>query len=206
MKGKGLGGLLVAVVLTMASALSCSRGPEVIPKRQMEKIYHDMFLADQWIADNMDKKPKADTMWFYEPIFGKYGYTVEDYRASVEYYLADPKRYAEMMGRIVKVYEEEAAAINREIAQKEKIRHRADSIANAMRAFRPDDLKNYSDLFYVDQMTDRIEIRQNSRGVYYPVPVVEDTMFHGPELIIRDTTSAVVSAPVKEIKPIPWRD
>ena len=208
MLGKGLKSLLFAVVVVMVATLSCSKGPKVIPKRQMERIYRDMFVADQWLADNLDKKAIVDTTWFYEPIFEQYGYTVEDYRASVEHYLADPKRYAEMIGRVVKGLEQETAAINRDIAQKEKIRHKADSIANAMKAFRPDDLKYYGDLFYVNSMTDKIDIRRNSRGVYYPVPVVEDTVYHGPQLIIKDT-SAVKNeelAPASKNKGIPWRD
>lgn len=206
MSGKGLKSLLFAVVVVMVATLSCSKGPKVIPKRQMERIYCDMFVADQWLADNLDKKAIVDTTWFYEPIFEQYGYTVEDYRASVEHYLADPKRYAEMIGRVVKGLEQETAAINRDIAQKEKIRHKADSIANAMKAFRPDDLKYYGDLFYVNSMTDKIDIQKNSKGVYFPVPVVEDTVFHGPELVIKDTSEFVPKAPKIEQKPIPWRD
>ena len=42
--------LMVSAALA-AGAVSCSKGPEIIPKRQMEKIYHDMFLADQWLED-----------------------------------------------------------------------------------------------------------------------------------------------------------
>ena len=199
-------GSFVAVALVVSAIASCSKEPGVIPKRQMERIYRDMFVADQWLADNLDKKAIVDTTWFYEPIFEQYGYTVEDYRASVEHYLADPKRYAEMIGRVVKGLEQETAAINRDIAQKEKIRHKADSIANAMKAFRPDDLKYYGDLFYVNSMTDKIDIQKNSKGVYFPVPVVEDTVFHGPELVIKDTSEIVLKAPKIEQKPIPWRD
>ena len=206
MSVKGLKSLLFAAVIVVVATLSCSKGPKVIPKRQMERIYRDMFMADQWLTDNLDKRAMADTTWFYEPIFEKYGYTVQDYRASVEYYLADPKRYAEMIGRVVKGLEGEAAALNREIAQKDKIRHRADSIANAMKAFRPDDLHNNGDLFYVNSMTDRIDIQQNSKGVYYPVPVVEDTVYHGPELILKDTAAVVSKARPIEKRPIPWRD
>lgn len=199
--------LMVSAALA-AGTVSCSKGPEIIPKRQMEKIYHDMFLADQWLADVPGKRPVADTTWFYQPIFEKYGYTVEDYRNSVNYYLSDPKRYAEMIGRVVDDLENESAAINRDIARQDQIRHRTDSIASAMKAFRSEDMVYYGDLFYVNSMTDKIDIRRNSRGVYYPVPVVEDTVYHGPQLIIKDT-SAVKNeelAPASKNKGIPWRD
>jgi len=198
---------LMAAVMAV-STLSCSRGPEVIPKRQMEKIYHDMFLADQWLLDSQERIEKADTTWFYEPIFEEYGYTVEDYRASVDYYLSDPKRYAEMLDRVVKGLEEESAAIQRDIRQQEKIKHRADSIARAMKAFTPDDFTNYGDLLYVNSMTDRINIEKNKRGVYFPVPVIEDTVFSGPELIIRDSTEAPSGPGPSDLENhfIPWRE
>ena len=41
-------GSFVAVALVVSAIASCSKEPGVIPKRQMEKIYHDMFLVDQF--------------------------------------------------------------------------------------------------------------------------------------------------------------
>lgn len=200
-KGLAVLSVVTALVVTL---ISCSKGPKVIPKRQMEKIYREMFLADQWLEDHSEKRPIADTTWYYAPIFEKYGYDIEDYRASVDFYLSDPKRYAEMIGRVAKGLEDESAAIQRNIRQKDKIRHRADSIARAMSAFKQDDLSYYGDIFYVNSMTDRIDIRKNSKGVYFPVPVVEDTVFHGPELIIKDTTGAalVAAEPASGFTPI----
>ena len=200
---KGFRAFIVATVFAVALS-SCSKGPKVIPKHQMEKIYREMFLADQWLIENSNKRNKADTSWFYEPIFRKYGYGIEDYRASVDYYLSDPKRYADMLGRVVKGLDDEAAAVQREIRQQEKIRHRADSIANAMKAYKQDNIPFYGDVFYVNSMTDRIDIRKNSKGVYYLVPVVEDTVFNGPELIIRDSADIVVAQEPEEApRPIP---
>ena len=177
---------VLAAVLSVAE-ISCSRGARVIPVRKMEKIYREMFLADQWLSMNPDKRPKADTSWFYEPIFEKYGYDVEDYRKSVDHYLNDPKRYADMVRRIADNLEADAAGIKRSIEQQEKLRHQADSIAQAIKDMAPDDFPYYSHIFYVNSMTDRIDLQKNARGAWFPVPVVEDTVFHGPELIIRDT-------------------
>jgi hypothetical protein len=197
-------GLVIAAAF-VAVALSCAKSPEIIPKRQMEKIYRDMFLADQWLVDSGERRRMADTTLFYEPIFEKYGYTSDDYRQSVNYYLKDPKRYAEMIGKVVEALEGEAAAIQRDLLQREKIRMRADSIAAAMKAFTPEDFTLYGDLFYVDAMTDRIDIQKNARGVYFPVPVVEDTVFHGPELIIKDTSAAPEPLAQPRHNKIPWR-
>lgn len=189
----------------VAVAVSCSKGPKVIPRRDMEMIYRDMFLADEWLNES-GKKSAADTTWFYEPIFEKYGYTVEDYRASVDYYLSDPKRYAEMLGRVGEGLEHEAIAIRREIERQQKLKYRADSIALALMRFSVKDFPIYSDLFLVDSMTDTIDIRLNPKGVYFPVPVVEDTVFHGPMLIVKDTAAVATETPEPEKKPIPWRE
>ncbi len=205
MSRKSLKVFFVAAVFAVALS-SCAKGPKLIPKRQMEKIYREMFLADQWLIEYPDKKKKADTTWFYAPIFERYGYDIEDYRASVDYYLSDPKRYADMVGKVVKGLEDEFAAVQRVIHQQEKIRHRADSIAKAMKAYKQDDIVIYGDIFYVNSMTDRIDIRVNSKGVYYPVPVVEDTVFHGPELIIKDTSAAPAPPVQPRQRRIPWRD
>ena len=60
-------------MMVLASAVvSCGRGGRVIPVRKMERIYREMLLADQWLAENPDKRGIADTTWFYKPIFEKY--------------------------------------------------------------------------------------------------------------------------------------
>ena len=186
----------------LAAVLSCSDGPKVIPVRKMEQIYREMFLADQWLADFPEKKPAADTSWFYLPIFEKYGYGMEDYRKSVDYYLNDPKRYAEMMDRVVKDMQEEAARIHRNLDRQEKARQKADSIANALKVYAPDHILYYEDLFMVNAMTDRIDIRKTPQGIYFPEPVVEDTLFHGPELILRDSIETTQIEEFQRL--IPW--
>ena len=198
---KKLLGMAFLFAALMVAAPSCSDGPKVIPVHKMEKIYREMFLADQWLVDFHEKRAKADTTWFYEPIFERYGYTVEDYRKTVDYYLNDPKRFADMMDRVVQDMEKEMTSINRGIERKEAIRHKADSIANALKVFSPEGLTFYEDIFYIDAMTDRVEFKLDSKGVYVPVPVVEDTVFHGPELVIRDSSAVPVPEPVQ--KPIP---
>ena len=182
--------VLLAAAVAVA-VVSCSDKPKVIPARKMQKIYREMFMADQWIIKNPEKKRKADTTWLYEPIFEKYGYTVEDYRHSVDHYLNDPKRYAEMLDKVRISLSKEFGPLNRRLTKAAEARHRADSLANAHKVFSADDFIYLSDLTYVSQMTDRIDFKQNKRGVWYPEPVVEDTVFRGPELIIRDTTSVV---------------
>lgn len=85
---------LVALVLLVLFP-SCSRGGKVIPAKDLSEIYAEMFLADEWIGASQ-LRTKADTMQVYEPIFEKHGYTVEDYRRSVDRYTRDPGEFAKV--------------------------------------------------------------------------------------------------------------
>ena len=179
-------------MMVLASAVvSCGRGGRVIPVRKMERIYREMLLADQWLAENPDKRGIADTTWFYEPIFEKYGFTLSDYQKSVDRYLNDPKRYAEMLGRVEEGLRNDLKVVNARIALEDRLQHEADSLAKVWRSVKAKTFNSFLDVFDVDAMTDRVGIEKDSLGVYRPVPVVEDTVFHGPRLVIRDTTAIV---------------
>ena len=84
---------LVAVLLLLCA---CGGRPRIIPRGVLTDIYADMFLADQWLADHNSEHTRADTMLFYDPIFKRYGYTFEDYDASVQHYLKDPEKYSKI--------------------------------------------------------------------------------------------------------------
>lgn len=86
-----------AVVLIALALSSCGRKARVVPASTMSDIYADMFMADQWVAQNSRARRIADTSDFYGPIFDKYGYTVEDYDASVRHYLRKPDKYAKIL-------------------------------------------------------------------------------------------------------------
>ena len=170
--------IVLPLMVLVSAVVSCSREGRVIPVRKMERIYREMLLADQWLAENPDKNGMADTTWFYKPIFEKYGFTLKDYQKSVDRYLNDPKRYAEMLGRV-------------EIELEDRLQHEADSLAKVWKSVKAKTFNSFLDVFDVDAMTDRVGIEKDSLGVYRPVPVVEDTVFHGPRLVIRDTTAIV---------------
>ena len=73
----------------------------MIPRKKMVSIYADMFVADQWLNQNYKAERVADTSFVYEAIFEKYGYDSEDYRASVDYYIQDPDRFARILRQTV---------------------------------------------------------------------------------------------------------
>lgn len=65
--------LLCAVVTLLASA-GCQRQRE-IPDEDLIKIFHDAYLANAYIGESGINE---DSLYLYEPIFERYGYTVED--------------------------------------------------------------------------------------------------------------------------------
>lgn len=92
---------LPLVLFFLAMTFSCTDGGKVIPKKKMVRIYADMFVADQWLNQNYKAERVADTSFVYEAIFEKYGYDSEDYRASVDYYIQDPDRFARILRQTV---------------------------------------------------------------------------------------------------------
>lgn len=180
--------IVFSLTIMVAAVISCDRSARVIPAGKMEKIYREMLLADQWLADNPEKRTMADTTWFYEPIFRKYGFTLNDYQKSVDVYLNDPKRYADMLGRVETDLRKEMNAINAEISLRDRLQHEADSIVRAWKSVKAKRFDSFMDVYEHDAMTDRIGFRKDSLLGWRLVPVIEDTIYHGPALVIRDTT------------------
>ena len=109
--------VFLAVLIVMAS---CSEsGPRVIPRSKMLRIYEEMFITDQWIETHHKYRSQTDTMFVYEPIFRKYGYTTEDYFTSVDHYMEEPSSY-------VKILHEVSLRLNRkhDELEREMIRRR----------------------------------------------------------------------------------
>lgn len=146
---KGLLYIVVAALLSF-SAFSCRDRARVIPEKDMEKIYHDMFLTDQVLQKDNKIRRKADTMLVYEPVFRSYGYTTDDFRLSQEEYLKDPEEFGKLMKRVSDRLEKEGAQIGEQI-EFEKWLHRythlpkapADSVLmelrGAVRPYPPED-------------------------------------------------------------------
>ena len=107
--------IVLAVLVSAVCLCSCGRDGKVIPRSKLSRIYAEMFLADAWLnTAPMDARERADTMAFYEPIFEKYGYTVEDYWASVSYYLQDPDRFSRILNKSNVMLETEFNALEKQ--------------------------------------------------------------------------------------------
>ncbi|MCD8313944.1 MAG: DUF4296 domain-containing protein [Bacteroidales bacterium] len=90
--------ILYCLLIALVCLTSCSRRERVVPRGKMAKIYAEMFVADQQVFNQGQQyRAMADTSFVYEPIFEKYGYTSDDYRASVAYYIKDANRFARIL-------------------------------------------------------------------------------------------------------------
>lgn len=66
--------LLLCAVVTLLSSVGCQSQRE-IPDEDLIKIFHDAYLANAYMGECGINE---DSLYLYEPIFERYGYTVED--------------------------------------------------------------------------------------------------------------------------------
>lgn len=96
--------LSLILILIGALTFSCRRGV-IIPKETMADIYHDMYLLDQSLNKHQRFERIQDSLLVYEPLFNKYGYTFEDYTASVNYYLQRPAKFEKVFTEVKSRFE-----------------------------------------------------------------------------------------------------
>lgn len=101
------------VSLFAVAAVACARH-KIIPDDTLALIFHDAFLTNAYIEkEGVD----VDTLNFYEPIFEKYGYTIEDVRFTIGNF---SKRKSARLGDVVEVaidlLEEEGKFYEKEVA------------------------------------------------------------------------------------------
>ena len=145
-----------------------------------------MLLVDQWIGIEWSNTRVADTSVVYEQIFEKYGYTSNDYRKSVSYYMEDPDRFAKIFENISNALTAKADIIDKE----KKDREKADSIRNVIisRNFRRAEIFVYKD---VVSYNDSILFYFDSIGIVRSKPVESDSLFMGPELVIKERRDSI---------------
>lgn len=188
------------IVAVLACVCSCSRGGKVIPRSKMAKIYADMFIIDSWMTiAPYESRRAVDTLNVYEPVFNDYGYSTEDYRTSVSYYLQDPDRFSRILrktGNILKSDMEELIHEQDARIEQEKLRRQ---YRNSIRKY---EFTVYDTLFDKASFTDRIEIKKDAYGRFLPVRVLEDTCFYGPKLILQNDVDEVKVAVLEMEAPV----
>lgn len=172
------------------SFLSCGRKDKVIPRDDMARIYAEMFVLDQKISQESDIRRKADTLLVYEPVFEAYGYTSDDYRASMAYYIKDPDRYVKILKRTVEILETRRKELKAEKALQESM---SQSQART-ESYRPDRIFFLSGMANRDLLTvDGLSFYIDSTGGAFDFDVQKgyDTLFVGPRIEIISEMAAL---------------
>lgn len=126
--------IIIASALSMALlSLNSCREEGIIDEEDMAQIYAEMLLTDQWINTTPGVRMIADTSLVYEPILKKYGYTSADYRKSVDYYLNDPRTYADIMKETIKILDAKLVGLNQRKKEQEAARAREQYIKDISR-------------------------------------------------------------------------
>lgn len=183
--------ILVIAAFAAVLSVSCVKDEaEVIPRGQLARIYSEMLVMDQWIQSTPGTRVMADTSRVYEPILEKYGYSSEDYRASVDYYMNDPERFSRIFRSAGEILDKRIEELNREL----RLQQARDNLPKIKSDFKISDFAPYlTDEPYVHYY-DSIAVELDSATWTYRLRPVEtgDTLYDGVRIIIADTLSVAV--------------
>lgn len=108
-------------VVVLAAVVGCGE-KGVINKHTMASIVAEMYLADQYIERNPDMRGQTDSLAVYPAVIQRNGHTVEEYIASVKYYLQRDDEYNKILKSAMTSMEEYANELDVEIKRLEKLR------------------------------------------------------------------------------------
>ena len=175
------------LLLVLCLISSCKRGNRVIPKDKFAEIYAEMFVLDQWLDDNRDVRRRADTTLVYAPVLDKYGYTYDDYLASVDKYMKDPMRYSRILRSTAEILNnrlENLKSIQAEELAKERAARRLDSLIRSVNF----DMDSVLMAMMRVHPTDSIVAVADSDGfLSFRFVCVSDTVYDGPDMVLKDS-------------------
>ena len=201
--------IILAMTLSVISFSlnSCGR-KNVIEEDHLAHIYAEMLMTDQWINATPGARLIADTSLVYEPILRKYGYTSEDYRNTVEYYLQDPDDYADIMKMTVDILDARLVELRKlkDIEQEDKVR--ADFLKKVAREIKLDNAWLFVDRLKDERygMIDSLSVELDTltytfRMVSVPWSEKPDTLQVSDSLAVLDSLPPVDSLDVKDTLP-----
>ena len=118
---KRIGTIFLCCFVALATACT-PKG--IIPKKKLAAINADFYLMDQYLGAERDMRRFTDTVAVYKPILRSYGYTADDYFASVNYYMENSRDMAKVLDMTEKILKKREQKILRHI---DKQAHKADS-------------------------------------------------------------------------------
>lgn len=108
--------ILLAAIFALAT--SCNK-PRVIPDQTLADIFHDSYLANSYVDLH---GIEVDSLMLYEPIFAKYGYTIEDLHYTINSFSKRKSaRMSDVVDLAIRRLEDEADHLNEEVADLDTI-------------------------------------------------------------------------------------
>lgn len=108
----------IALLALVATATACNK-PRVIPDDRLADIFYEVYLTNAYV-DRQDLN--LDSMMLYEPIFEKYGYTIEDLHLTINSF---SKRKSARLSDVVELsiqrLERESDLLNAQVADLDTI-------------------------------------------------------------------------------------
>ncbi len=132
---------LILPVMVVTAVMGC--GEEgVISKGAMANIVAEMYLADQYIEKNPEMMGQTDSLAVYPAVIEKNGYTVEEYKASVRYYLQRDDEYNLILKSAMASMEEYVKELEEEVEKQVKMQRGPDKwwALDSVRKMNPDEL------------------------------------------------------------------
>ena len=113
---------ILIFVLVLLPLLPGCKQEGIIPPGDMESLLADFYKADATIQLlNEGSTPVAlDSMRVYLPIVESYGYTKDEFRASLEHYLHRPDQMAKMFKHLRAKLEQEAVRPSSVVSEEEE--------------------------------------------------------------------------------------
>ena len=108
-------GIIFLLCLAVCTCGCTKKG--IIPKNKMAAICADMFPMDQYMSADRDMKRFTDTCAVYKPLLRSYGYTADQYLASIDYYLENSRDMAEILDKTDQILKKREAKILRRMAR-----------------------------------------------------------------------------------------
>jgi len=132
---------IAVLAVVLAGLCACGHRNRIIPENKLVRIYHDMFLADQWVRDHPDSRSDVDTTLLFDPIFHRYGYTFEDYDRTVQYYLDRSEQFVKILNRVETQLRKEGESLQQEA---DRLTAREIELSKFRRAYRQKDFSTDS--------------------------------------------------------------
>ena len=89
---------LLLFIFCALSFTSCERPP--IKPADFADICHDMFLVRAYVEKNPVVEVSTDSLSVYGAILDRYGYSPDEFRRTVDYYVSNPDDYARLLKNV----------------------------------------------------------------------------------------------------------